>query len=192
MMEDPSGVIWIASTSHGCDALDCRMDRPGKAGPMTATNGLAQSSIWSIPADKEGNYWAGSSSGGLHRLSPRQFVNIGQAQGLPDNVVRSVVEISPGHILAGTHGGGVAEIADGKVVSVRPAAPGTGGTYGWSLLKDSAGGSGSAPSTAASMWRKTASSVQVPMPPARSKRQLPDAGLARPHLGGNGAGLGFR
>jgi PAS domain S-box-containing protein len=138
MMEDPSGGIWIASTSQGITRL-LPHGASWDVQRLTATNGLAQNSIWSLLVDKEGNYWGGSSSGGLHRFSPRRFVNIGQAQGLPDNVVRSVVEISPGRILVGTHGGGLAEIEDGKVVSVRQAAPGPGGRYGWSLLKDSAG-----------------------------------------------------
>jgi PAS domain S-box-containing protein len=138
MLEDPSGVIWIASTSEGVTRL-LPHGASWDVQWLTTTNGLAQNTAWSLLLDKEGNYWVGSSSGGLHRLSPRHFVNIGLAQGLPDSMVRSVVELAPGRILAGTHGGGLAEIADGKVVSVRPSAPGPAGRYGWSLLKDSSG-----------------------------------------------------
>ncbi|HEY3862408.1 MAG TPA: two-component regulator propeller domain-containing protein [Verrucomicrobiae bacterium] len=138
LMEAPSGDLWVASTSQGVTRLIPHGDW-WEARTLTDTNGLAQNSIWSLLADTEGNYWVGSSSGGLHRLSTRQFDNVGQADGLPDNVVRSVIEISPGHILAGTHGGGLAEISGGKVISKRPAAPGPQGRYGWSLLKDSAG-----------------------------------------------------
>jgi PAS domain S-box-containing protein len=138
MMADSSGGLWVASTSQGVTRL-MPHGSSWDVQTLTASNGLAQNSIWSLLQDKEGNVWVGSSSGGLHRLSPRQFVNIGQAQGLPDNLVKTVVEMSPGHILAGTHGGGLAEITDGKVTSVRPAAPGPAGRYGWCLFKDSAG-----------------------------------------------------
>src|SRR5208282_2509925 len=97
-------VIWVASTSRGITRF-LPHGSSWEIRTITTTNGLTQGSIWSMLFDKEGNYWVGSSGGGLHRLSPRQFVNIGLAQGLPGNVVRSLVEISPGEILAGTFSG---------------------------------------------------------------------------------------
>jgi PAS domain S-box-containing protein len=191
MMEDPSGVIWVASTSQGLTRL-LPHGLSWESRTMTATNGLAQSSVWSILLDKEGNYWVGSSSGGLHRLSPRRFVNIGLAQGLPVNVVRSVVETSPGRILAGTHGGGVAEIADGKVVSVRPAAPGSGGNYGWSLLKDSAGRLWTGTFTGGLYVEEKGVQRPVPMPRALGLNVncLMQDSRGRIWVG-TGAGLGF-
>jgi PAS domain S-box-containing protein len=135
MMEDTSGVIWIATTTRGLARLV--PNGPGwEARTITATNGLAQDSVWSLLQDREGNLWAGGASGGLHRLSPRQFVNIGLGQGLPSNVARAVAEIAPGRILVGTQGAGTTEIVKGKVASIRPVAPGLAGLNCWCLLKD--------------------------------------------------------
>jgi PAS domain S-box-containing protein len=191
MMEDSSGVIWIVSTSQGVTRLIPK-GAAWEARTMTVTNGLAQNSIWSIMADKEGNFWAGSYNGGLHRFSPRQFVNIGLDQGLPDNVVRSLVEMSPGHILAGTHNGSIAEINHGQVVSVRSPAPGFSGRYGWSLLKDTSGRLWIGTFGAGLLVLENGVERQVPMPPSfgQTVNCLMQDGRGRVWVGAGGA-VGF-
>ncbi len=138
MAEDPSGTVWVASVASGVTRL-IPNGTNWVSKTLTATNGLVQNPAWALLFDKEGNDWVGSASGGLQRLSKRQFINIGQQQGLPDNLVRTVVETSPGNILVGTHGGGLAVITNDRVTSVRRAEQGVSGRYGWSLLKDKSG-----------------------------------------------------
>jgi PAS domain S-box-containing protein len=135
LLEDSFGGIWIASNSRGLT----RFKPGGRAISITSANGLAHNSIWCILEDKELNIWAGGSIAGLNRLKARQFVTIGMADGLPDNIVRSITESSPGQILVGTHGGGSARIQDGKVVWVRPPMADRRSLYSWSLLRDKSG-----------------------------------------------------
>ncbi len=135
LLEDSSGYIWVASNSRGL----ARFQPGGQPVTINSTNGLSHNSIWCIIEDQERNIWAGGSIGGLHRLKLRQFVAIGMADGLPDNIVRTVTEESPGQILVGTHGGGSARIHDGKVVWVRPSSADPVGLYSWSLLRDKSG-----------------------------------------------------
>jgi PAS domain S-box-containing protein len=134
-MEDSLGTIWIASNSRGLT----HFPPGGKSVSITSSNGLAHTSISCLTQDKEGNIWAGGSTAGLCRLKARQFVTIGMAEGLLDNTVRSVTESSPGQILVGIHGGGIAQIQNGKVVSVRSPSADPRVCFSWSLLRDKSG-----------------------------------------------------
>ena len=135
IIEDRAGTIWIASISTGLVHL-----RPGGEGfTISATNGLSQTAVRCLLEDREGNLWAGGSLNGLNRFKPRQFVTIGQAEGLPDTVVRTVTERSPGEIIIGTHGGGLARIQAGKVTVEHPVKPDSLGQYVWSLTPDRSG-----------------------------------------------------
>jgi PAS domain S-box-containing protein len=135
MIEDQSGMIWIASIASGLTRF-----RPGgEISRINATNGLAHNAVRCLIEDREGNVWAGGSLNGLNRLRLRQFFTIGRAEGLPDNIVRTVAEISPGEIIVGTHGGGTARIHDGKVEPQNPPSADAVGQYVWTLLQDRAG-----------------------------------------------------
>ena len=136
LLEDRSGVIWIASNTEGYIRL-----KPG--GPVLGTvndsNGLVHNSSWCALQDLEGNFWLGSSCGGLSQLRPRIFKTIGVENGLPDQIVHSVAEESPGNMIVATHGRGTARIHDGKVVWVRPKSANPRGNYAWSVLHDREG-----------------------------------------------------
>jgi len=116
LLEDQSGTIWIASISSGLTLIH----PGGKLSAITATNGLAYNAIRCLAEDREGNIWAGGSHNGLNRLKPRRFTTFGRAEGLPDSIVRTVVETSPGQITVGTYGGGLARIQGGRVVAEAP------------------------------------------------------------------------
>jgi PAS domain S-box-containing protein len=135
LLEDSSGMIWIASITGGLTWC-----QPGvRSYSITSSNGLAHSSIWCIIEDKERNIWAGGSLAGLNRLKVRQFVTVGMTDGLPDNIVRSVTESSPGEIMVGTHGGGSVRIKNGKVTGIGPTSAHAQNRYSWSLLRDKSG-----------------------------------------------------
>ncbi len=134
MIEDHAGTIWIASIANGL----IHLQPGGLSRAINAVNGFSHAGVRCVLEDREGNLWAGGSLNGLNRLKPRQFVCIGREEGLPDNIVRTVVEISPGEILVGTHGGGLARIHDGKVEAEPPLSP-DGGRYVWSLAQDRQG-----------------------------------------------------
>lgn len=135
MIEARDGTIWIATISRGL----IRFRPGGEATAVNATNGLTHIAIRCLLQDKEGNIWAGGSLSGLNRLKPRQFLTISQANGLPDNVVRTITETSAGRILVGTHGGGIARLREGKVESESPIPSDTLGQYVWSAIQDRSG-----------------------------------------------------
>jgi PAS domain S-box-containing protein len=135
MIEDRAGNIWIASVARGLIRL-----RPGgESYAFNATNGLSHDGVRCVFEDLEGNIWAGGSLNGLNRLKLRQFITLGRADGLPDNIARTVVEVSPGQIIVGTHGGGMARIHDGKITAEAPLGPEARGQYVWSLAPSRTG-----------------------------------------------------
>jgi len=135
MIEDRHGIIWATTITHGLAHF-----RPGEAASfISTTNGLTHNAIRCVLEDSEGNIWAGGSLNGLNRLKPRQFVSIGRSEGLSDTVVRSLIETPAGKILAGTHGGGLALIANGRAEMQPSYTQDTEDQYVWSLLQDHAG-----------------------------------------------------
>jgi len=135
LLEDRAGTIWVASNSRGYFRF-----KPGGGviSTVTATNGLVHNSSWCLLQDSEGNFWLGSSCGGLSQLRPRMFKTIGVPDGLPTQIACSVTEESPGNMIIGTHGGGVVRIQNGKVIP-EPSSSGQLGNYAWSVLHDEAG-----------------------------------------------------
>ena len=136
IMEDQSGAIWLGSTSCGY-----RRFQPGGrvSVAITETNGLIQNSAWCMLQDAEGNFWLGGSCNGLSRLRPRLFQTIGVENGLPSQIVSTVAEESPDHLIVGTHGHGVARLQGSRVVSVPPQTAERRLDYICSIVRDSRG-----------------------------------------------------
>ena len=135
MIEDASGWIWVVSSSRGALRF-----KPG-GGPLriTSKSGLAHNTLWCICEDSEGDIWMGGSYAGLNRLKRRRFITLSEDDGLPDNKVQAIVEVNPGEIMVGTHGGGMAIIRDHRVVFPQPPGPLPHHAFIWSLLKDGEG-----------------------------------------------------
>ena len=74
--------------------------------------GLAQSMVLSMCQDRYGNIWFGTNGGGVSKYDGNKFVNITENDGLANNVVFSITELTNGIILFGTNGG--VSIYDGK------------------------------------------------------------------------------
>lgn len=138
LREDRTGNLWLATISSGLACV-----RPGGIGnpwsSVTRTNGLTYNALRCLTEDREGNIWTGGSHNGLNRLKLRQFVTFGRAEGLPENLVRSVAEPAPGTILVGMQGGGTARIVAEKVEPDIFAAEEGRGRNVWSLVTDRAG-----------------------------------------------------
>jgi PAS domain S-box-containing protein len=135
MIEDHNGTIWVTTITHGL----AHFAPGGAVSFISTTNGLTHNAIRCVLEDSEGNIWAGGSLNGLNRLKPRQFLSIGRSEGLSDTVVRSIIEAPGGAILAGTHGGGLALIRDGRAEMESSVTQDTGDQYVWSLLRDRTG-----------------------------------------------------
>jgi ligand-binding sensor domain-containing protein len=89
--EDRDGNIWIGTTEGLTRFREDGFDT------LTKDQGAAGGYVRALFEDKEGTLWVGSVSAGLSALSDGQFLNIGDAEGLPHRNARSV---------AATHDGG--------------------------------------------------------------------------------------
>ena len=136
LMEDNSGAIWLGSISRGY--LRFRVGGQILA-TITETNGLIQNNAWCMLQDTEGNFWLGGSCNGLSRLRPRVFQTIRVENGLPSQIVSTVAEESPNHLIVGTHGHGTARVQDGRVVTDGPKKTDRKLDYVCGIVHDSAG-----------------------------------------------------
>ncbi len=135
LLEDGEDRVWAASNSSGL----VRLGKDGSLLGISATNGLVHNSSRCLMRDSEGDLWLGSSAGGVTRLRELHFRTISYEAGLPDRLVRTVAEESPGRILVGTHGGGLARVEQEKVVWTSPLNTDRRTAYVWSVLRDRAG-----------------------------------------------------
>ena len=98
------GTIWVAGERHGLVIYKPDSDIHFVCG---RDEGLANNALLTILPDNEGNIWLGSDGGGLTRIRPRSIMSYGYEAGLEQTLVNAIIEISPGQMLVGTHGGGV-------------------------------------------------------------------------------------
>lgn len=134
LTEDSSGALWVSSMSTGL----VRYRPGGEVTVINATNGLTHGSARCTFEDVEGNLWVGTSSSGLFRLKSRRVASPGADNGLADRIVKTITEVAPGVMLAGTHGGGVALIENDRA-TWKPISESGSGAYTWSVLRDRSG-----------------------------------------------------
>jgi signal transduction histidine kinase/ligand-binding sensor domain-containing protein/CheY-like chemotaxis protein len=97
VLEDSRGGMWISKAGGGLIALDG--SRLGSApGGLLADS---QSEVLALFEDRQGNVWAGTRSGELHRFRPHLFEGFGSKEGLADDYIYSVYEDARGNIWIG-------------------------------------------------------------------------------------------
>ncbi len=133
--EDSHTNAWLCSQDRGL----FRVSPAGELRNFTMTNGLTENGIRFVFEDREKNLWVGSSGGGLLRMKRRTFVEENLSSFLPIRRVTAMVEESPGSILLGSYGKGVARLRDGTNVPVRAASGEKVSAYIESLLVDHSG-----------------------------------------------------
>ncbi|MGD2165835.1 MAG: two-component regulator propeller domain-containing protein [Anaerolineae bacterium] len=104
--EDPEHDLWLA-TDDGLVRLDRESGRVIQY--LDASDnpfGLRTSELNALHQDRIGRLWVGT-SGGLLRLDPDTAIieHYGEQDGLPDEVVQSILEDDQGHLWIGTTGG---------------------------------------------------------------------------------------
>jgi diguanylate cyclase (GGDEF)-like protein len=112
--KDSSGSLWIG-TERGLDRLECA---PGDASSGKASfvryrydpakpKGISCDSIRTLFLDSRKNLWIGTGGGGLMRYEPEtdSFTDYTDRDGLPGNLVRSVLEDSTGIIWVSSRSG---------------------------------------------------------------------------------------
>lgn len=73
--------------------------------------------------DREGSFWFGTSSTGLHRLKPSLFTIYSEEEGVPYQNIYPVNETSDGSIWFGTYGEGPVRLKDGNLTHSFPFHP---------------------------------------------------------------------
>jgi ligand-binding sensor domain-containing protein/serine phosphatase RsbU (regulator of sigma subunit) len=85
---------------------------PANFSSFSVLQGLKQSSISCMLADKSGNLWFGT-GGGVSRYDGKSFTSFTEKEGLGDNTVFSILQDKSGNLWFGTGGAGVSRY-DGK------------------------------------------------------------------------------
>ena len=120
IIPEPDGRCWL-----GTDRGILLMDKEGShvyTHDRSDPDSVAGEDIWSMMRDSQGNLWVGMFYNGLSLMrSPRDVVarHFGRKSGgdLPGDMIRPVVTVDDGHILAGAEDGGLAllNLADNTV-----------------------------------------------------------------------------
>lgn len=111
--EDREGNLWIGS-SRGLYRL---RDTPLLT--LSAANGLAVGTIWSIWGDARGNIWASSAAGSLHRMTKTAALLFDHTDQIVGGPVYSITaDGSPSGLLLGTSRAGLLNWRDGRPVPV--------------------------------------------------------------------------
>lgn len=76
---------------------------------LRTVTGVIDRELKNIMQDREGNYWGGTPSFGLHRLKPARVSMIGKAEGLTEEKTLSLTRLKDGTFLFGTNCGGIYE-----------------------------------------------------------------------------------
>lgn len=72
---------------------------------FSVEDGLAQSQVYAICEDNNGNIWFGTRGGGLSRFNGINFSNITVQDGLSNNYVRTILKDNSGNLWVGTDNG---------------------------------------------------------------------------------------
>jgi len=103
--EDPSGIPWIGTEKGGLNRFD---RETGKFTPYkndaNNLNSLSNNSVLSIYRDPKGILWVGTRGGGLNqfREEQKQWTRYTKSNGLPDNVIYSILEDNQGNFWLST------------------------------------------------------------------------------------------
>ncbi len=114
--EDSHANVWLCTQEQGV----YRVAPSGVMRHFSTTNGLTQLGIRFVFEDREKNLWLGGSGGGFMRMRPRTFAQPDMSVLAPALRMSVVVEQSPGKILLGSYGGGLARMEHGRIDRVQP------------------------------------------------------------------------
>jgi signal transduction histidine kinase/sugar lactone lactonase YvrE len=96
--------LWIGQQDGGLTKITLDGDSVSSH-TYTHADGLAQNTVFTTYAGRDGAVWAGTINGGLSRLKDGVFSNYSMTNGLSSNAINSIVEGYDGTIWVGTSAG---------------------------------------------------------------------------------------
>jgi ligand-binding sensor domain-containing protein/two-component sensor histidine kinase len=101
---DDKGNVWLATLNNGVAQYNIESK---KFSWITENEGLSNNHVRSIIQDKSGNYWFGTSGGGVCNYFGKQFTVYDKSSGLAGNYIYSIFRDSKGRLWTGTSDKGV-------------------------------------------------------------------------------------
>jgi len=132
VLEDREGILWFG-TWGGVSRYDGRRD----IGQRFETILELKNNVWYIEQDQEGNLWFGG-DGGVFRYDGNEIEAFTTADGLPNDLVISIVAARDGHIWFGTWGGGISRY-DGETFTTFTTEDGLANNYVYGMMEDRQG-----------------------------------------------------
>ncbi len=105
---DAQGLVWITTQEKGL----CKFNPLDSSHVfLTEKDGLANNHARSLLHDRWGNYWIGTSGGGVSKYAGQQFEKYGKGNGLPGNYIYSVAADHNNNLWVGATGGGINKLS---------------------------------------------------------------------------------
>jgi ligand-binding sensor domain-containing protein/signal transduction histidine kinase len=108
--EDREGTVWIGTGGGVCAAGQQQVTM------VQAPDGWRGRTVLSLHVGKDDTLWLGTEGAGAYRLQRGQWTRYAEAEGLTNLFVWSVLEDTAGRTWAGTWGGGLFELVEGRFV----------------------------------------------------------------------------
>ncbi len=106
--------VWFATLSHGVAEYNIETKTFSW---LTENEGLSNNHIQCVIQDKSGNYWFGSSGGGICNYFGKQFTNYDKSSGLAGNFIYSIFRDSKNRLWIGTSDKGLSVLDSSRFVS---------------------------------------------------------------------------
>ncbi len=108
---DVKGTLWFASLNEGVIQYD-PIER--SFNKLSEAEGLSNNHVRSIIQDNSGNYWFGTSGGGVCNYFGKQFTTYDKDAGLTGNFIYSIYRDSKGRLWVGNSHKGISYLEDGR------------------------------------------------------------------------------
>ncbi len=105
---DKDGMVWIATQEKGI----CKFNPTDSSHVfLTERDGLANNHVRSMLHDRWGNYWIGTSGGGVSKYAGQQFEKYGKGHGLPGSYIYCMAADYENNLWVGATGGGINKLS---------------------------------------------------------------------------------